>query len=70
MRARPEVKRILISQKLRKWSMIAQHPFVDPTCPPSRARRNFFRLLSRGGGGGEAAIRRRLGGRHNHGCAQ
>jgi hypothetical protein len=47
MRARPEVKRILISQKLRKWSMIAQHPFVDPTCTPSRARRNFLRLLAR-----------------------
>jgi len=47
MRARPEVKQILISQKLRKWSMIAQHPFVDPTCSPSRARRNFLRLLSR-----------------------
>ncbi len=47
MRARPEVKEILISHKLRRWSMIAQHPFVDPTCPPSRARRNFFRLLSR-----------------------
>lgn len=47
MRARPEVKEILISHKLRKWSMIAQHPFVDPTCPPSRARRNFLRLLAR-----------------------
>jgi hypothetical protein len=47
MRARPEVKEILISHKLRRWSMIAQHPFVDPTCPPSRARRNFLRLLSR-----------------------
>lgn len=47
MRARPEVKEILISHKLRRWSMIAQHPFVDPTCPPSRARRNFLRLLAR-----------------------
>jgi hypothetical protein len=47
MRATPEVKEILIRQKLRKWSMIAQHPFVDPTCPPSRARRNFLRLLAR-----------------------
>jgi len=47
MRARPEVKEILISRKLRRWSMIAQHPFVDPACPPSKARRNFLRLLAR-----------------------
>jgi hypothetical protein len=47
MRARPEVKEILISHKLRRWSMIAQHPFVDPACEPSKARRNFLRLLAR-----------------------
>ena len=47
MRARPEVKEILISHKLRRWSMIAQHPFIDPTCSPSQARRNFLRLLAR-----------------------
>ena len=47
MRARPEVKEILISHKLRRWSMIAQHPFVDLTCQPSQARRNFLRLLAR-----------------------
>jgi hypothetical protein len=29
------------------WSLIAQHPFVDLTCPPARARRNFQRLLRR-----------------------
>jgi hypothetical protein len=47
MRARPEVKEILISHKLRRWLMIAQHPFVDLTCQPSQARRNFLRLLAR-----------------------
>jgi hypothetical protein len=47
MRARPEVRDILISHKLRRWSMIAQHPFVDLTCPPSKAGRNFLRLLAR-----------------------
>jgi hypothetical protein len=46
MRARPEIREILISRKMRRWSMIAQHPFVDLTCQPSQARRNFLRLLA------------------------
>jgi hypothetical protein len=47
MRARPEVREILIARKLKRWALIAQHPFVDPACPPARARRNFARLLAR-----------------------
>lgn len=47
MHARPEVKQILISQKLRKWSMIGQHPHAYPNCSPSRARRNFLKLLGK-----------------------
>jgi hypothetical protein len=47
MHARPEVQEILIAKKLKRWAMIGQHPFVDPTCSPSRARRNFLRLLAR-----------------------
>jgi hypothetical protein len=47
MHARPEVQEILIAKKLKRWAMIGQHPFVDPTCSPSRARRNFLRLPAR-----------------------
>jgi hypothetical protein len=47
MHARPEIREILISRKMRRWSMIAQHPFVDLTCQPSQARRNLLRLLAR-----------------------
>jgi hypothetical protein len=47
MRARPEVREILISHKLQRWSLIAQHPHAYPNCSPSRARRNFLKLLAR-----------------------
>jgi hypothetical protein len=47
MHARPQIRDILIAKKMRRWSLIAQHPFVDPTCPPSRARKNFWRLCTR-----------------------
>ena len=47
MHARPEIAEILIVKKLRRWLLIAQHPFVDPTCPSARARRNFSRLLKK-----------------------
>lgn len=47
MHARPQVREILIAQKLRKWRLIALHNFVDPTCPPSRARRNYQRLFAK-----------------------
>jgi len=45
MHARPEICRILIAKKLRRWLMIAKCNFIDPTCPASRARRNYWRLL-------------------------
>lgn len=47
MRARPEVRRILICHKLRKWSLIAQFPQMYPHQSASRARRNLFRLMAR-----------------------
>jgi hypothetical protein len=47
MRARPEIRDILVAKKLRRWLLIAHHPFVDRSCPPSRARRNFWRLLKK-----------------------
>jgi hypothetical protein len=47
MRARPEVRDILIAHKLRYWSPGAQYPSAFPNCRASRARRNFLRLLAR-----------------------
>jgi hypothetical protein len=47
MRARPEVRDILIAHKLRYWSLRAQYPTAFPNCSPSRARRNLLRLLAR-----------------------
>jgi hypothetical protein len=47
MRARPEVKEILISHKLRRWASIGRCPTAYPNCSPARARRNFLRLLAR-----------------------
>jgi hypothetical protein len=47
MHARQQIRDILIAKKMRRWSLIAQYPLVDPSCPPSRARRNFWKLLNR-----------------------
>ena len=47
MHARPEVKQILISHKLRRWASIGRCPAAYPNCSPARARRNFWRLLAR-----------------------
>lgn len=47
MRARPEVQRILICHKLRKWSLIAQFPQMYPHQSALRARRNLFKLMAR-----------------------
>jgi hypothetical protein len=44
MNARPEITERLIQIKMARWCRIAKYPFVAPTCPPSRARRNFWRL--------------------------
>ena len=50
MRARPEIAEILIAKKLKRWLLIAQHPFVDRSCTPARARRNYWRLFAKYGG--------------------
>ena len=47
MHARPQVREILIAKKMRRWCLIAQHPFVDRGCPPARARKNYARLCAR-----------------------
>jgi hypothetical protein len=47
MNARPQVREILIAKKMKRWILIAQHPFVDRSCPPSRARKNYARLCTK-----------------------
>jgi len=47
MRARPEVRDILIAHKLRYWSLRAQYPSSFPNCKASRARRNLIKLMAR-----------------------
>jgi hypothetical protein len=47
MHARPEIRQVLIIKKLKRWLLIVQHPSVDRTCPPSLARRNYWRLLAK-----------------------
>jgi hypothetical protein len=47
MHARPQVKEILISKKMQRWCLIAQHSFVDKSCPTWRARKNYQRLFYR-----------------------
>jgi hypothetical protein len=47
MNARPQIREILIGRKLKRWALIAKYSYVDQTCSPSRARRNFWRLYSR-----------------------
>jgi len=47
MHARPEIREILIAKKLRRWLLIANHPFMDRSCPTWRARKNYARLCAR-----------------------
>jgi hypothetical protein len=47
MRARPDVRDILIAHKMRYWSLRAQYPSAFPNCSPLRARRNLLKLLAR-----------------------
>ena len=47
MHARPEIREILVAKKLRRWLLIAHHPFVDRSCTPQRARRNYWRLFAK-----------------------
>jgi hypothetical protein len=56
MHARPEVKEILISHKLRRWASIGRCPAAYPDCSPARARRNYARLFAR-----HEEVARRLG---------
>lgn len=45
MNARPEIRQRLIEIKMKKWCLWAKYPSVSRSCPPSQARRNFWRLI-------------------------
>jgi hypothetical protein len=47
MHARPEVREILISKKMRRWCLVALHPSIDRSCPTWRARKNYSRLCAK-----------------------
>jgi len=47
MNARPAIRQRLIEIRMRRWLLVAKHPFVAPACPPARARKNYWRLCAR-----------------------
>jgi len=46
MNARQEIRQILVAKKMRRWAMIARCPLYA-SCPPARARKNYWRLYAR-----------------------
>ena len=46
MRARPEVMRVLLAKRMKRWHSIARCPLLDLKCAPTRARRNCLRLMA------------------------
>ena len=47
MNARPEIRRILLAKAMQRWALIGRNPTAFPNSSPSRARRNFSRLLAK-----------------------
>ena len=47
MHARPEVKRILVAKRMKRWYSIARCPLLDLKCSTARARRNCLRLMAK-----------------------
>jgi len=47
MRARPQVREILVAQKLQRWAMISRCEYIEPSFPRARAKKNYWRLYHR-----------------------
>ena len=47
MHARPEVKQILVTKRMKRWHSIARCPLIDLRCKPAQARRNCLRLMAK-----------------------
>jgi hypothetical protein len=47
MNGRPEVRQLLLAKAMQRWALIGRNPTAFPNVSPSRARRNFSRLISK-----------------------
>jgi hypothetical protein len=47
MRAREDIRYVLIAKKMRRWALLAKYPLINPRFPAAKARKNFWRLLDR-----------------------
>ena len=47
MNARPAIREAIVKKKMAHWRNAARSPNFYKTIPPSRARKNFWRLISR-----------------------
>jgi hypothetical protein len=45
--ARREIREVLLMKKMRRWQAVATCPLLDRSCPPARARKNFWRLYKK-----------------------
>jgi hypothetical protein len=45
MHARPEIRQCLIEIRMARWCRLAKYHYLASTCPPARARKNFWRLI-------------------------
>jgi hypothetical protein len=47
MHARPEIRERLLVAKMKQWALIGRNPRAYPKCSPSKARRNYSRLIAK-----------------------
>lgn len=47
MHARPRIREAIVSQKMKRWCLVAKFPQVYPSYSRARARKNFHRLCAR-----------------------
>lgn len=45
MNGRPEIRQRLIEIRMARWCRLAKYPYLAPSYPPARARKNFWRLI-------------------------
>jgi hypothetical protein len=47
MNARQPVREILLGKMMLKWVLRSKYPFMDRSCTPARARKNYGRLFDK-----------------------
>jgi len=45
MHASPQVRDVILANKMRHWLGVIRQPLSDKRCSTSRARRNFLKLV-------------------------